>query len=480
MKTSQVTTTAGVYVGDFAASAISDIDVANLKGIAITDAPNIGGLWQYSTDGVSWANIGAVSPTNARLLGVNSFIRFFPSTNAGSNQTISFRAWDQTSGTVGILANVSVNGGATSFSTQLATATINIPQDLTTNNATLSAELIALLRNPPAPDTPAPVIVGFPFDPSLFDVLPETPSEFGNLPPDISLFGRLPETPSLFGNLPDDKSNKLMANDDCPSEILVKQQPRNPVSETIWGTNKKDVLEGTATVNTVRGLQGRDSIFGTPDQDNLYGGKGNDLIFGFGKRDYIKGGAGNDQIFGGGGADVIFGDKGQDVIHGDGGNDFISGGNGKDTIYGDRGNDVIAGGKGKDRLFGGAGNDYICGCEGDDLLRGGKGNDVLNGGKGKDLLIGGFGNDILTGGPGRDRFRIAPGTGTDTITDFTVGKDTIQLSKGLKLSDLQITQGVGATVIGLQPGTIFPSDKPLALLTGVNASSLTPNSFITL
>jgi hypothetical protein len=43
---------------------------------------------------------------------------------------------------------------------------------------------------------------------------------------------------------------------------------------------------------------------------------------------------------------------------------------------------------------------------------------------------------------------------------------------------LQITQGVGATVIGFQPGSLFASDKPLALLTGVNAASLTPNSFL--
>jgi len=29
----------------------------------------------------------------------------------------------------------------------------------------------------------------------------------------------------------------------------------------------------------------------------------------------------------------------------------------------------------------------------------------------------------------------------------------------------------------LQPGTLFPSDKTLALLLGVTATSLTPNSF---
>ena len=183
-------------------------------------------------------------------------------------------------------------------------------------------------------------------------------------------------------------------------------------------------------------------------------------------------------FYGGRGRDVIKGGSGNDVIYGGRGADFLGGGNGNDTIYGDRGNDFISGGKGSDRLFGGSGNDTLCGCKGNDFLRGGRGNDILNGERGNDILVGGFGDDTLTGGKGKDRFRFAPGTGTDTITDFTVGEDLIELVKGLKLTDLQIIQGVGVTVIGFQPTSLFASDKPLAILAGVNATSLTPNSFL--
>lgn len=463
--TPQLMTTTGVLVSDFAATAITDVDVANLKGIAITNTVDVDGFWQYSLDGgTTWLFVGSVSPTNALLLDINNKIRFAPSTNSAYAKSISFRAWDQTGGVPGNSTNVSINGGTTSFSNQLAIATIDIPPNSMIalppppviptpgNNPSIPFEILTLLRNPPAPLTPAPVIVGTP-----------------------------PDTSNLSGNASTETGgNSGMAggNEDCPCEAVIKQQKPNPVSDTIYGTNGDDSLAGTTTANTVYGLQGNDTIFGTPNPDNLFGGAGSDTIRGGRGRDFIRGGANDDTLYGGRGRDVIKGGRGKDIIYGGRGNDFISGGNGADTIYGGRGNDFISGGRGSDRLFGGAGNDSLCGCAGNDFIRGGRGNDTLDGGKGNDILIGGLGDDTLTGGQGSDRFRLAPNSGTDTITDFTIGEDTIELVRGLKFSDLQITQGVGATVIGLQPGTLFPSDKPLALLTGVTASALTTNSFL--
>jgi Ca2+-binding RTX toxin-like protein len=66
------------------------------------------------------------------------------------------------------------------------------------------------------------------------------------------------------------------------------------------------------------------------------------------------------------------------------------------------------------------------------------GSDVFNGGAGNDTLIGGGGSDSLTGGAGSDvfvfngalyiaYFGTSYDNGYDTITDFSVADDTIQL-----------------------------------------------------
>ncbi|EGQ7661443.1 retention module-containing protein [Vibrio parahaemolyticus] len=64
-------------------------------------------------------------------------------------------------------------------------------------------------------------------------------------------------------------------------------------------------------------------------------------------------------------------------------------------------------------------------------LIGGAGDDRIIGGDGDDILIGGLGSDILTGGGGNDIFKWTQDTvdegAVDTITDFTLNEDTIDL-----------------------------------------------------
>jgi Ca2+-binding RTX toxin-like protein len=63
-------------------------------------------------------------------------------------------------------------------------------------------------------------------------------------------------------------------------------------------------------------------------------------------------------------------------------------------------------------------------------ITGNAGNNTLNGGAGNDTLIGGAGIDTLTGSTGGDRFVFNTKTeGKDTITDFSVVDDTIDVSK---------------------------------------------------
>ncbi|MFC3127524.1 hypothetical protein ACFOD4_20875 [Pseudoroseomonas globiformis] len=74
---------------------------------------------------------------------------------------------------------------------------------------------------------------------------------------------------------------------------------------------------------------------------------------------------------------------------------------------------------------------YINAGMGDDIITGGKGDDFLVGGAGNDLLNGGTGNDSLLGGVGADTFALSAPLGltgsSDSIVDFSVGEDKIQL-----------------------------------------------------
>ena len=55
-----------------------------------------------------------------------------------------------------------------------------------------------------------------------------------------------------------------------------------------------------------------------------------------------------------------------------------------------------------------------------------KANKII-GTSGGDTLTGGTGNDTLTGGDGADVF-IFDGKGTDVVTDYTAGQDTLKIT----------------------------------------------------
>ncbi|MEN2980600.1 DUF4347 domain-containing protein, partial [Tistrella arctica] len=106
----------------------SDADTGALSGIAITGVTG-NSIWQYTTDGTNWFQISAVSGSSAILLDASASLRYVPDFENGETATISFRAWDQTSGTATngstqFRANTATNGGSTAFSANVATATI--------------------------------------------------------------------------------------------------------------------------------------------------------------------------------------------------------------------------------------------------------------------------------------------------------------------------------------------------------------------
>lgn len=126
--------------------------------------------------------------------------------------------------------------------------------------------------------------------------------------------------------------------------------------------------------------------------------------------------------------------------------------------------------------------DVIDGKGGSDKLVGKKGDDVIDGGAGNDRITGGQGDDSLTGGSGNDKFWYGKaGAGHDTITDFTVGEDRIDLKAfDLSWSELlAVTQddGGGNTVITLAHPSDAARDASITL-EGVIEADLSAGDFL--
>jgi len=126
---------AGDLVADLAGAGIIDPDLGAVEGIAVVGSTGTTaqGAWQFSTDGgQGWTPFGAVSPATARLLRDVDLVRFVPAAGFVGSVTLTYRAWDQTTGTAGSTADVTVaTGGATAFSSATATGTLQVGVNLT-------------------------------------------------------------------------------------------------------------------------------------------------------------------------------------------------------------------------------------------------------------------------------------------------------------------------------------------------------------
>uniref|UniRef100_UPI003CF2E756 putative Ig domain-containing protein n=1 Tax=Pseudomonas sp. DC3000-4b1 TaxID=2804666 RepID=UPI003CF2E756 len=94
----------------------------------------------------------------------------------------------------------------------------------------------------------------------------------------------------------------------------------------------------------------------------------------------------------------------------------------------DTGIKIITGTSGKDTLTGTTANEQLVGLGGADVLNGAGGDDILIGGAGTDKLTGGAGADIFRLSARTDSYRTSSTSYADTITDFVVGVDKIDLS----------------------------------------------------
>ena len=232
-----------------------------------------------------------------------------------------------------------------------------------------------------------------------------------------------------------------------------------PDVENITGSAFNDTLAGDRRDNVLKGNAGNDTLYGGPGggDDALHGDPGMDRLFGGQGNDILEGGKDADQLSGGPGSDTAsYADSPEGVtvrLH----NDQAMGGDALgdtfpnrvevswtdsdgttlteslpdiENLIGSAFDDTLAGDRRDNRLEGGAGNDTLYGGPGggDDIMNGNAGDDRLFGGQGNDKLYGSDGNDRLAGGPGEDIFIFEPGNYENTITDFTLGEDKIDLT----------------------------------------------------
>ncbi|MBD2629246.1 alkaline phosphatase [Trichormus variabilis] len=199
----------------------------------------------------------------------------------------------------------------------------------------------------------------------------------------------------------------------------------------------------------------QDLVFGTSDSDTLIATVDLD-----GVQDTVFTGAGNDEV------DLAFNNNAR--------NNRVFGGSGEDMIYVSR----------RDRAFGSSGNDEFSAVDGqgENRMSGGAGNDTFYLGNG-DRALGGDGNDqfyvveggvnLLSGGGGADQFWILNGdlpSAANTVADFEIGTDVLGIA----------AQGAGFDFadLTLSGNSIAVGSTTIAILTGVNTTSLTAANFV--
>ncbi|MEH6835620.1 calcium-binding protein, partial [Falsihalocynthiibacter arcticus] len=218
-----------------------------------------------------------------------------------------------------------------------------------------------------------------------------------------------------------------------------------------------DLLLGDNIANSLWGGAGHDTLYGRDGDDHLFGGLGNDTLSGNMGNDSLNGGLGADALIGGWGVDIADYSSASSGLRADLYYEIANTGEATgdtyssvENIMGTAFNDLLLGDNIANSLWGGAGHDTLYGRSGDDFLFGGLGDDTLSGN---------LGNDTLHGGAGVDTFVFATGTGSDTISDFSINVDIVAIGAGARqFSDLTLTRFGDDTIVQFSNTTITLRD----------------------
>jgi hypothetical protein len=118
-----------VRVGDLLAGLVSDSGGTANVGIAVEGFTG-DGRWQFSRDnGKSYSDIGPLAAGSVRLLEAGALVRFVAFKGTAGQATITYRAWDRSTGRDGVIDTLSANvGGSSAFSLKKVTATMEVRQ----------------------------------------------------------------------------------------------------------------------------------------------------------------------------------------------------------------------------------------------------------------------------------------------------------------------------------------------------------------
>ena len=429
---------------------VTDADTGAMTGIAITATNSTNGAWFYSTNaGGTWTAVGAVSNTSALLLAADANTRVYFQGNANFSGTVAdgltFRAWDQTSGTAGTKVTTATNGGTSAFSSATDTASVTV--SAVNDNPVVTNDIIYASNSTVVTLSSA--------------VLLNNDTDIDGL--SLSLTGLSLISGTLGGSGND---GDFVVNPDGTFSFTTDANGGTVASPTTvtLGYAVSDGAGGTASGQiTLRVL------------DTNGSGVQNFTLPGTYQGSYIDGKAGADVLAqdaaGAAAGDTFIGGSGNDTLTGAAGNDLLNGGDNNDTLAGGAGNDVLQGGQNNDDIDGGAGaedlidfsdatagtgitftltqstvntnfnapggtnlgtdayrniegvvgtgsGDSLTGSSSNDILRGGAGNDTLNGAGGNDLIDFSDATGAITFTLNATPTFAAPGLGTDTYSNF--------------------------------------------------------------
>ncbi|WP_309973086.1 VCBS domain-containing protein [Variovorax guangxiensis] len=425
---------------------VSDADNGAITGIALTGVNAANGSWWYSMNGgATWATVGAVSNSSALLLAADANTRVYFRGDSNFSGTVSdaitFRAWDQSSGTAGTTVSTLTNGGSSAFSS--ATDTANFTVVAVNDNPVPASDVLYVSNNTPV-TLPTSVLLtndtdidGAALSVTAISVVagtlatPVTINSNGTFSFTTGAAGGTVASPTvvtLSYTLSDGAGG--VANGAVTLNVLDTTSGGNGINLTGVANYQGSYIDGKAGGDTLSDGSFQSVLVGSSGNDQLNGNAGSDLLIGGDNNDDLNGGAGNDVLRGGASNDNIDGGDGtEDLIDFSDptvgtGITFTLTQSGINTTFngpGSLGNDTYRNIEG---VIGTSLADTITGSTSNDIIRGGAGNDTLDGAGGTgDLLDFSDGTAgltfTLTQSSSATNFNAsAAGLGTDSYRNF--------------------------------------------------------------